>query len=171
MIVDFGSRKVSLTQISDIHRLSTWTNNQLGTMIQSILGPSALCSHRPHSIGHKPFVNVQHSKARSAASRGVRHCLRTSCNAQTTEIMLKGDDVWSAHLMCICHCKNLDLPRGAEIQGQRCLLQGGAPLVETWEIQEGTELVSMPFSRPLGAVLAGYPWYLEATKLQQSRQL
>lgn len=82
-------------------------------MMQSIHKPSAVCPHRlqrPHSTGQldKPFVRVQHSKARATVIRGVRPYLRTSCSAQTTEIILKGDDVWSAYLMQYCvllHCQ------------------------------------------------------------------
>ena len=37
--------------------------------------------------------------------------------------------------------------------------QGGAPLKEVWEVEEGTELRSMPFSKPLSAILAGHTWY------------
>ena len=37
--------------------------------------------------------------------------------------------------------------------------QGGAPLKEVWEVEEGTELHSMPFSKPLSAILAGHTWY------------
>ena len=38
-------------------------------------------------------------------------------------------------------------------------LQGAKPLKETWQVEEGIELHSLPFSKPLGAVLAGHPWY------------
>lgn len=41
-------------------------------------------------------------------------------------------------------------------------MQGGKPLKEVWEVEEGTELHSMPFSKPLGAVLAGHTWYQNA---------
>ncbi len=40
-----------------------------------------------------------------------------------------------------------------------CVLQGDQPLKATWSIEEGVELHSMPFSKPLGAVLAGHAWY------------
>lgn len=40
------------------------------------------------------------------------------------------------------------------------LLQGGLPLQQSWSVEEGVELHAMPFSKPLGAVLAGHPWYL-----------
>ena len=39
------------------------------------------------------------------------------------------------------------------------VLQGDQPLKATWSVEEGVELHSMPFSKPLGAVLAGHIWY------------
>ena len=39
------------------------------------------------------------------------------------------------------------------------VLQGDQPLKATWSVEEGLELHSMPFSKPLGAVLAGHTWY------------
>ena len=38
-------------------------------------------------------------------------------------------------------------------------LQGALPLKANWSVQEGVELLTMPFSKPLGAVLAGHTWY------------
>ena len=39
------------------------------------------------------------------------------------------------------------------------LLQGALPLKANWSVQDGVELLTMPLSKPLGAVLAGHTWY------------
>lgn len=42
------------------------------------------------------------------------------------------------------------------------VLQGDQPLTATFSVEEGVELHSMPFLKPLGAVLAGHIWYHSA---------
>lgn len=108
----------------------------------------------------KPFLAVQPRRARTNLAQRHVGVTQASGNTHKVEIVLKAEDVG-----CCSYEQAARTAQQIKQVMRKDNTQGGLPLKEVWEVEEGTELVSMPLSKPLGAVLAGYTWYQIAVPL------
>ena len=106
----------------------------------------------------KPFLAVQPRRARTDLAQRYVGVTQASGKTHKVEIVLKAEDVGCCSYEQAARTAHPVAKQIKQVM-RKDNTQGGLPLKEVWEVEEGTELVSMPLSKPLGAVLAGYTWY------------